>query len=380
MINVLSKKNFGIGRKSEYRNNYVPFDYYDFWITAKENENLRFRNKVRDYVHTPFDWDEDEDVYLESSPNQFDHLNQATQTTDRPRKHSNKDGNHLNPSIYKKVNNYELKEHFILKNKNVSDDKDYKLQPSGRHIANYHSYSDLNDLNKIKMIGEITNAAHRVRNKHQQTKILNHPNDPGHNHNYNHFHMDLKNKREKQPSTASSFICTQTNNNKLKTNKLKQPSNSYQAYQKQFQHLQQQDVNERPIKSALVYNHKQNNSEAHSILNNNKNENNIITNRKKPTQKQKKRVRSTSAGPLGSTVKSYYHYDQIDNADENYYENNFFNQRNVSTKNTKANNRHDSLISKSNSNISVQTPHSWKSRDFKQNKKLKHKTSNLLYS
>lgn len=50
-------------RKSEYRINYLPFDYYDFWMTAKENENLRYRNKLRDYLHTPFDWDEDLVVY-----------------------------------------------------------------------------------------------------------------------------------------------------------------------------------------------------------------------------------------------------------------------------------------------------------------------------
>ena len=52
----MSKNIFHITKRSEYRNNYLPFDYYDFMITAKENENLRFRNKIRDYLHTPFDW------------------------------------------------------------------------------------------------------------------------------------------------------------------------------------------------------------------------------------------------------------------------------------------------------------------------------------
>jgi hypothetical protein len=52
----MSKNIFHVAKRSEYRNNYLPFDYYDFMITAKENENLRFRNKIRDYLHTPFDW------------------------------------------------------------------------------------------------------------------------------------------------------------------------------------------------------------------------------------------------------------------------------------------------------------------------------------
>ena len=71
-------------KRSEYRNNFLPFDYYDFWLTAKENENLRCQNKIRDYVHTPFDWDEDQEYYLESEE-KFNHINQATQTTERPR-------------------------------------------------------------------------------------------------------------------------------------------------------------------------------------------------------------------------------------------------------------------------------------------------------
>ena len=64
-------------KKSEYRQNFLPFDYYDFCITAKENENLRYRNKLRDYLHTPFDWDEDLDIYIEPI---MDNLNQSTQT------------------------------------------------------------------------------------------------------------------------------------------------------------------------------------------------------------------------------------------------------------------------------------------------------------
>ena len=68
-------------KKSEYRNNFLPFDYYDFCITAKENENLRYRNKLRDYLHTPFDWDEDLDIYIEPLSDKNEHLNQATQTS-----------------------------------------------------------------------------------------------------------------------------------------------------------------------------------------------------------------------------------------------------------------------------------------------------------
>jgi hypothetical protein len=82
------RKHFYLGKKSEYRQNFLPFDYYDFWITAKENENLRCRNKLRDYLHTPFDWDEDQELYLEQRPAttgpQHDQANHATQTSGRP--------------------------------------------------------------------------------------------------------------------------------------------------------------------------------------------------------------------------------------------------------------------------------------------------------
>lgn len=71
----------GLQKKSEYRQNFLPFDYYDFCITAKENENLRCRNKLRDYLHTPFDWDEDLDIYIEPLS---DNLNQSTQTLQKP--------------------------------------------------------------------------------------------------------------------------------------------------------------------------------------------------------------------------------------------------------------------------------------------------------
>lgn len=82
------RKHFYTGKKSEYRQNYLPFDYYDFWITAKENENLRCRNKLRDYLHTPFDWDEDQEVYLENRPiGSVEVINHATQTTERPNRH-----------------------------------------------------------------------------------------------------------------------------------------------------------------------------------------------------------------------------------------------------------------------------------------------------
>lgn len=79
----MSRKNMYLAsqKKSEYRQNFLPFDYYDFCITAKENENLRCRNKLRDYLHTPFDWDEDLDILIEPVNDNF---NQATQTAERP--------------------------------------------------------------------------------------------------------------------------------------------------------------------------------------------------------------------------------------------------------------------------------------------------------
>lgn len=87
--NNMSKNNkniFHIAKRSEYRNNYLPFNYYDFMITAKENENLRFQNKLRDYLHTPFDWDEDQDFYFEQEREKnFHQASQASQTADQPR-------------------------------------------------------------------------------------------------------------------------------------------------------------------------------------------------------------------------------------------------------------------------------------------------------
>lgn len=80
-------------KKSEYRQNFLPFDYYDFCITAKENENLRYRNKLRDYLHTPFDWDEDLDIYIEPI---MDNLNQSTQTIASHRSASRKSNKSFN--------------------------------------------------------------------------------------------------------------------------------------------------------------------------------------------------------------------------------------------------------------------------------------------
>ncbi|RNA43037.1 hypothetical protein BpHYR1_042901 [Brachionus plicatilis] len=77
---------YSLPKKSEYRHNFLPFDYYDFWITAKENENLRFKNKIRDYLHTPFDWDEDQEYYIEQA-SKTDLANQGTQTSERPNRH-----------------------------------------------------------------------------------------------------------------------------------------------------------------------------------------------------------------------------------------------------------------------------------------------------
>lgn len=80
------KNKYSLPKKSEYRHNFLPFDYYDFWITAKENENLRFKNKLRDYLHTPFDWDEGQEYYIEEF-NKTEQANQCTQTSERPNRH-----------------------------------------------------------------------------------------------------------------------------------------------------------------------------------------------------------------------------------------------------------------------------------------------------
>jgi hypothetical protein len=99
----MTRKNYFLGKRSEYRHNYLPFDFYDFWITAKENQNQRYKNKIRDYLHTPFDWDEDQDFYLQSNStfgvvsNSYDSLaHQSTQTTYRSRAASDDQGDNDN--------------------------------------------------------------------------------------------------------------------------------------------------------------------------------------------------------------------------------------------------------------------------------------------
>ncbi|CAF0894972.1 unnamed protein product [Brachionus calyciflorus] len=108
------KRNPFAVKRSEYRHNYLPFDYYDFWITAKENENLRFKNKLRDYLHTPFDWDEDQEYYIEQNLHS-EQANQGTQTTDRPNRHdhlklSSKSENNLAKAPKKILKNSENKQ------------------------------------------------------------------------------------------------------------------------------------------------------------------------------------------------------------------------------------------------------------------------------
>ena len=134
----MAKSNFYLAAKrSEYRNNYLPFDYYDFWITAKENENLRCQNKIRDYVHTPFDWDEDQDFYLESNE-KFQHSNQATQTSERPRQ--NRKSKHVRVDQDKE--NHEV--HFNDQQHQHAH-RHHQQQQQHRHR---HNHLDLNEHNQ----------------------------------------------------------------------------------------------------------------------------------------------------------------------------------------------------------------------------------------
>jgi hypothetical protein len=105
---MCSKYSQHLAKKSEYNNNYKPFDYYDFCITAKENENLRFRNKIRDYIHTPFEWDDEEEEEAQDFNKQL--INQITQTSAYNRRNEalNDDhrGCHYQYRPHHKYNNY----------------------------------------------------------------------------------------------------------------------------------------------------------------------------------------------------------------------------------------------------------------------------------
>ena len=116
---------FQLAKKSEYRNNYLPFDYFDFWITAKENENLRCRNKIRDYVHTPFDWDENQEIYLE--PAVSENITQATQTSERPKFVPNNENNNFNPQSNSESKQKEKKK---SRRKNLKEDEKTILKPT----------------------------------------------------------------------------------------------------------------------------------------------------------------------------------------------------------------------------------------------------------
>jgi hypothetical protein len=124
------RKNFFAQKKSEYRQNYLPFDYYDFWVTSKENENLRCRNKLRDYLHTPFDWDEDQDFYLETQVNQVDVVNHATQTTTRPnrRDHLQKVHNAFAGYKHKQSNDQETQNNNQVNQKQQSQNQKKNLK------------------------------------------------------------------------------------------------------------------------------------------------------------------------------------------------------------------------------------------------------------
>lgn len=143
----MAKNSFYLAAKrSEYRNNFLPFDYYDFWITAKENENLRCQNKIRDYVHTPFDWDEDQDYYLESN-DKYNQATQATQTTERPRTTNDR------------------KSRQKLKFEDKENDQNYDHHHGRHHSQHQHVHLDLDE----------QDHKHRVRKEakiHKKQEII----------------------------------------------------------------------------------------------------------------------------------------------------------------------------------------------------------------
>ena len=293
MVNAAAlhpKKNYYVGKKSEYRNNYLPFDYYDFWITAKENESLRFRNKVRDYVHTPFDWDEDQDVYIEST-NEFDHLNQGTQTSDRPRIHFNKHGNHKNTGDYIKVSADELN-NFVKANQ-----------------QQHHGVSFIKPNAPTRKFNPAKHNNGGGNNYHENENVNN--------------RGGFNSKTYKKSNAAVQQRAQQEFDYVDRFNEGVRISSA-----KSLNHHPQHQQAQRPLKSALV---------------------------KKNRRNSAKRARSSSAGPVANRNRAV---SQNQNCQP------------------KANGRPE--FYKSNSNISVQTPHDWVARDYRLNRE-QYNPSNLSF-
>lgn len=261
-------------KKSEYRNNYLPFDYYDFCITAKENENLRFRNKIRDYIHTPFDWDEDDEYYEVAV--ESEHANQATQTTQRQ---SN--------------NNVQLE-------KTSYQNQLYQCQYQSRQQKNNQYQNIMPDM------------------------------DPNNSNNFTHDQRICNNNNDRYMIKKNSNF-----------NKKKSAKSTHQQKNQRKQSAKYQNGSNRPFSSQFV-------SEPQSPTSNNVNKN-------------RRAWSARSAGPRSESAcaRRQKSTTPVPKINENIYA-------------TNLNKAIEHTLKKSISNMSVQTPHDWKLREFKKNNDSKN--------
>ncbi len=180
----MTRKNYFYGKRSEYRHNYLPFDFYDFWITAKENQNQRYKNKIRDYLHTPFDWDEDQDLYsrsispFDTASSAYDsQAHQSTQTTHRSRAGNDQTNdcnnvNEKNSIIGKKFsNNQRPKSSISFQDEQKTTKKQFKNEDVDFYQEGKNQSKNEKDTKKIKSFEEKLVKTKNQKQEPIQTKF-----------------------------------------------------------------------------------------------------------------------------------------------------------------------------------------------------------------
>ena len=206
-VSAAIRKNFYAGKKSEYRQNYLPFDYYDFWHTAKENENLRCRNKLRDYLHTPFDWDEDQGFYLEAQTSTADVVNHATQTTARPNRRD-----HLE-NVHKHFANQteENKKQESQSNDQIVDNTKPKAKKTRKNKKSHHSKSKVSPKNvQIQSVDSNLNDGQNFVSRPRRVRSMSARESTKAAHLAKKQNMNIENSRSKAVNKSVSSIAIQT--------------------------------------------------------------------------------------------------------------------------------------------------------------------------
>jgi hypothetical protein len=220
----MNKKNhFFIGKRSEYKNQYLPFDFYDFWITAKENQTQRNKNKIRDYLHTPFDWDEDQDFYIHSSSSlgggsdglgsdpRDSVAHESTQTTFRSRAntHRNEEAKEVKESInLKNGQNRRNKSTGISFNdeqKLVKKKSIVKPQQSSTSSASSSSASmEQQEVNRKKSKTKEKHTAKSAAPESEHRPDQHHQHHRHHQHHHHHHHHSHQNESNNYIDNATA--------------------------------------------------------------------------------------------------------------------------------------------------------------------------------